>query len=224
MYTLYDGGNATRTIIVKMVMAEGDIAYQSHSVDILKNENFAAEFLAINPAGFVPVLVKPDGEMLSETPAINLYLAEQYKLLHLVPAIDDPERGQFLSGLFFLTGDIEPILKRCFYPHRYVLREMDTKQMRQHSFEEARRRLALVEQRMQKAGPYFLGQRFSLLDIILLYWVECVDYFDTFESFPAIRNCTQTVANRPTLRELYQSLKESLAEFARRKADGEVAI
>ena len=109
MYKLY-GGKFTRALIVQMVMAEGIIDYEYVEVDIANNEHRKAEFLAINTAGFVPVLIKTDGWALSETPAINLYLCEQHRLTHLAPDIDDQDRGLFLSSLFYLSDDLEAIL------------------------------------------------------------------------------------------------------------------
>jgi|TARA_B100001971_G_C17937853_1_gene406091 glutathione S-transferase len=50
MYILY-GGCFTRTLMVEMVMVEGDISYELLAVDILKNEHRTPEFLSINPAG-----------------------------------------------------------------------------------------------------------------------------------------------------------------------------
>ena len=50
MYVLY-GGSFTRAIIVEMVMAEGDIAYELRNVDTTRGEHRSAAFLAINPAG-----------------------------------------------------------------------------------------------------------------------------------------------------------------------------
>ena len=49
MYILY-GGPYTRALITQMVMAEGDIAHEIRSVDILNNEHRSPEFLKINPA------------------------------------------------------------------------------------------------------------------------------------------------------------------------------
>lgn len=123
-YQLY-GCRLTRSLIVQMVLAEGGIDYELRQVDIFNDEHRSPDFLALDPAGFVPVLIKPDGEVVYETPAINLYLADHHRLSHLAPGIDEPERSRFLSGLFFLSDDLEPALKRYFYPQRYVLRDAD---------------------------------------------------------------------------------------------------
>ncbi|HSG29581.1 MAG TPA: glutathione S-transferase N-terminal domain-containing protein, partial [Candidatus Krumholzibacterium sp.] len=129
LYVLY-GGPFTRACIVEMVMAEGDIAYELRVVDIVAEEHRSPDYLAVDPAGRVPVLITPEGSVLYETPAINLYLTERHGLRNLAPSPKEPERGVFLSGLFYLTDELEPILKRYFYPHRYALRPEDSPGMR----------------------------------------------------------------------------------------------
>ena len=115
MYILY-GGHFTRALITEMVMAEGGIPYELRNVDIVAQEHRRPEYLAINPAGWVPALVTPEGATLYETPAINLYLAERHGLTHLAPAPGDPDRGIFLSGLFSVTGDLEADPEALFLP------------------------------------------------------------------------------------------------------------
>lgn len=63
MYILY-GGPFTRALIVEMVMAEGNIPYELREVDIVKQAHQSPEFLAINPAGYVPAVITPQGETL----------------------------------------------------------------------------------------------------------------------------------------------------------------
>ncbi|MBP1887672.1 glutathione S-transferase family protein [Sinorhizobium mexicanum] len=60
MYILH-GGDFTRAPLVQWVLEEGKIAYEFRRIDILNGEHRSAEFLAMNPAGLVPVLVTPEG-------------------------------------------------------------------------------------------------------------------------------------------------------------------
>ncbi len=219
MYILY-GGPFTRALIVEMVMAEGDIAYELRVVDIVEQEHRSPEYLAINPAGWVPALITPDGAPLYETPAINLYLAERHGLAHLAPRADEPERGLFLSGLFYLTDELEPILKRYFYPHRYVLRPEDASAMRQRSLDNALERLGVIDRRLGHDGPYHLGERFSLVDLALAYWVACLEPADGLESYPAIRRCVKLVMDRPKLRAKFAELKARMDDYVELQARG----
>lgn len=220
MYVLY-GGAFTRALMVEMVMAEGDIPYERREVDIVKREHRAPAFLAVNPAGRVPALITPEGEALYETPAINLYLAERHGLVHLAPRVDEPERGLFLSGLFYLTDELEPILKRYFYPHRTVLKAEDAPAMRHKSLGDALERLEVVDQRLQEAGPYHLGERFSLVDLTMAYWAIGLEPAGRLEAFPAVQRCAALVTDRPKLRTKFAELRAGMEDYARLRISGE---
>ena len=67
---------------VSIALEEMGLAYQAHRVDIMNNDQFTDEFVAINPNSKIPAIVDPngpDGEPLSimESGAILLYLAEK---------------------------------------------------------------------------------------------------------------------------------------------------
>ncbi|NNF80997.1 MAG: glutathione S-transferase family protein, partial [Rhizobiales bacterium] len=207
----------------EMVMAEADIAYQLRPVDIMKNEHRTPEFLNINPAGWVPALVTPEGEHLFETPAINLYLAERHELTHLAPAAGDPDRGMFLSGFFSLTGELEPAMKRVFYAHRYVVRPQDTAAAKQLALDAALERLQVIEERLGKAGPYYLGERFSLIDLTLTYWTGSFASQDLLEPFPATCACQALVRARPKLQAHFAQLDEMRVNYAALQTNGQGA-
>ena len=220
MYILY-GGGFTRAIITEMVMAEGDIPYELRNVDIVAHEHRRPEYLAINPSGWVPALVTPEGQTLYETPAINLYLAERHGLTHLAPAVDDPDRGLFLSGLFSVTGDLEPIVKRTFYPHRFVMRDEDTPAMEERAVGEALERLQVMEGRLRDKGPYHLGERFSLVDLTLCHWTASFEERGQLSGCPALRRCLELVTARPRLRPLFERNIAWNLEYAGMRARGE---
>lgn len=220
MYILY-GGDFTRALVTEMVMAEGGVAYELREVDIVNDGHRTPEFLKINPAGWVPALVTPEGEHLYETPAINLYLAERHTLTHLVPGAADKDRGRFLSGFFFLAGDLEPVIKRVFYAHRFVVRPEDEEQARQMAMDTALERLAVIEAQMGAGGPYFLGERFSLIDLTLAYWVGALDRSGLLEGFTAIKNAVDLVRARPKLGSYFDRIDEARVQYAALQNRGE---
>lgn len=221
MYILY-GGKFTRSLMVEMVMAEGDIEYEYREIDIFRQQEQTPQFLAINPAGFVPAMEKPDGEVLFETHAINLFLVDHHRLAQLAPTLDEPERGAFLSGLFFICDDFEPILKRYFYPQRYVLRETDIPEMRRQSLALALARLKIIDQRMQRMGPFYLGERFSLVDLATCYWVQDLMYDNNLDSLPAIRHCLSLARKRPAIASLFERMDGLNDEYAKLASEGKV--
>ena len=65
-----------------------------------------AKVAAVNPMRQVPVLVAPDGEVLTESAAILIWLAEKHPEAALAPGPDDPRRGQFLRWMTFIPAAI----------------------------------------------------------------------------------------------------------------------
>src|SRR6185295_11144155 len=95
------------------------------NIDIINGEHRSPQFLAINPAGLVPVLITPEGEALHEVAALMLYLADRHGLVDLAPQLTDPDRGLFLSSVFHVAADIQSDMKRFHFPHRYSLHPED---------------------------------------------------------------------------------------------------
>ena len=79
------GGVPSQSVVVEMLLAEAEIPFELRRVDITKGEHRTEAFLEINPAGFVPALITPEGEMLHENAAILLYLCERFELDEFMP-------------------------------------------------------------------------------------------------------------------------------------------
>lgn len=96
---------ASRAISTLWMLEELGMPYRSEILD--RKQPRTPAFLAINPTGLVPTLT--DGEVVvTEGPAICLYLADRYAAGTLAPRLDDPRRGAFLSWLVYATAQIEP--------------------------------------------------------------------------------------------------------------------
>lgn len=170
MYILY-GGDFTRAPLVQWVLEEGRISYEFRRIDILNDEHRSAKFLAINPAGLVPVLVTPEGDALYEVAALMLYLADRHQLTDIAPQLTDPDRGQFLSAVFHIAADIQSEMKRFHFPHRFSLRQEDNAGIQELAKALVLSRLNVINTRLAKRGPYLLGTRFSLAD----FYFELLD-------------------------------------------------
>ncbi len=213
MYRLYSG-KYTRGMLVEMVMAEGDIEFERMEIDILRGEEKKPEYLAINPAGWVPALVCPDGAVLTETPAINLYLGERHRITSLVPAVDDPDRARFLSGLFYITNEIEPALKRYWYPHTFGDGEKTATAIRDRALATALHGFAVVDGRLAASGPCHLGARFSLGDLMIAFWAITLKRPDEMRQMPCVLACVEMARARPRLKPLFDIIDDWGSDFA----------
>ena len=219
MYILY-GGKFTRSALVEQVMAECEIWFELRKVDTAKQEQRSPEFLKINPTGWVPVLITPDGKTLYETPAINLYLAEQHGTPLLAPPTDDPQRGFFLSGLFYVSGMLEPALKRYWFPNRYADGENDAQAVRSKAFKDAVEYFTVIDGQLANQGPFHLGERFSLVDLMVAFWSESFIEPDAIAHLDAIQNCHRLVYDRPNLKTHKYTQRNVINELYELRAKG----
>ena len=65
------------------------------------------------------------------------------------------------------------------------------------------------------------GPRFSLIDIILCFWAEYLNFDQNLDSCPALRHCLDLVSNRPLLRPFFDELIECRTEYLQMQTNGE---
>ena len=91
-----------------VALEETGLPYRAHKVDLAKGEQRTPEFLKLNPAGLIPVIVDPEGMggkplTLSQSGAIILYAAEKSgKFLPKTPA----RRALAMQWLMQAASDI----------------------------------------------------------------------------------------------------------------------
>ncbi len=221
MYILY-GGKFTRAVGPQMVLDEAGLPYELRSVDIVSGEHREPEFRAINPAGYVPALVTPEGMVLHEAAAIMLYLADRHHLRDLVPDLHTQDRGVFYAKYFFLTNDIQPAMKRYYYPERYSSDPADAPRIKAQAFKMAMERWGVVERYLASNGPYHLGDRISLADLYMSIWVAygTEKPYNLLEDHPAIRTCYMAVRKRPRIKPLLAEIEDIIGEF---KSDADLS-
>ncbi|NQV44018.1 MAG: glutathione S-transferase N-terminal domain-containing protein, partial [Rhodospirillales bacterium] len=98
MYILY-GCPETATFGPHAVLEEAGLPYTRELINTNTGGCRTPEYLAINPAGYVPALKLDDGTIMCEAAAIMLYLADKSGLPDLAPRVDEPQRAPFLRQL-----------------------------------------------------------------------------------------------------------------------------
>ena len=84
MLDLYHHGSSVCAAKVRMVLAEKELPWTGHYLDILTGEQFDPEYLKLNPKGVVPTLVD-NGEVIRESTLICEYLDEKFSTPSLKP-------------------------------------------------------------------------------------------------------------------------------------------
>jgi len=131
--------------------------------DLFKEPDARGKLEKVNPLAQVPTLVMPDGSVMSESAAITLLLAEIAGQDTLVPKAGAPERARFLRWLVFIVANIYPTFTYADDPSRFVSVSAARDPFRAATDAYAQRLWKQVDG--QARAPWFLGERFSALDI-----------------------------------------------------------
>ncbi len=151
--------------IVEAALEWSRIPYQVEEVDPWKEGASKERLRAVNPLLQVPTLLLPDGSVMTESAAMVLYAADRAPEAGLVPAADDPARPRFLRWFIFLVAAIYPTFTYGDDPSRYVTQEEAKKELRERT--DAQRQALWRQMEGEVSGPWFLGDRFSALDLYI---------------------------------------------------------
>jgi len=189
--TLYHAA-PSRSSIVRWMLEELGEPYDIHLLSLVKGEQLAPDYLAINPMGKVPALRHGD-VIVTESAAICTYLADEFPAAKLNAPVGDPLRGPYLKWLFFGAGCIEPAAVDHAYPHKEKPRRGALGYGDYDSVME-------VTAKAVEPGPYLLGDQFTAADVIvgsMVRWglqfklmpdrQEFTDYVARLEERPALQ-------------------------------------
>src|SRR6516164_3533967 len=98
------GFGPTRSLRALWGLKELGLDFEFEVVNLIAGENRRPDFLRLNPAGKLPVLVDGD-QVIPESAAIVLYLAEKYPQKKLLPA-DLAERAQVYRWVMFAMTEL----------------------------------------------------------------------------------------------------------------------
>lgn len=175
--TLYHHPHSRAAGVIWM-LEEAGVPYDLRFVDMPAGEHKKPELLALNPMGKLPVLT--DGEVVvTEVAAIGLYLADRYAPGTLAPALDDPARGTYLRWSLFAPSVIEPgvMAKAAGWAFKPGSAGWGTHEAMLDAMESA-----------VKKGPFLLGERFTMADVIFggtLRYMLSFKLLEPRESFTA---------------------------------------
>jgi glutathione S-transferase len=165
MYTLYfTRGSAS--MAPHALLEEIGAAYVLKHIDAGANQQNDPAYLRLNPHGRVPTLVIDGSQVIYESAAICLTLADRHAQAGLAPATDDPLRGAYYQWLAYLTNTIQERYLLFFYPERNISNPAHALEVKASATQQLIAHWQRVDQALAK-GPYLLGDRFSVCDLYL---------------------------------------------------------
>jgi glutathione S-transferase len=182
MYTIYGDHRSGNCYKVVQILELTGRNYRWVETNVLRHETRTAEFLADNPNGKVPLLKLPDGQLLAESNAMLIHLAEDSRFL----PEDSYQRALVYQWLFFEQYSHEPYIAVARF-----LNHLD------HGLEVEESRMAMLKERGDQAldvmedalseNKFFAGNRFTIADIALYAYTHVArdGGFDTTQ-WPAV--------------------------------------
>jgi GST-like protein len=179
---------------VSIMLEECALPYVVRPVDITRGEQFAADFVAINPNSKIPAIVDDGGRLaVFESGAILVYLAE--KSGRFLPD-SGPARYAALQWLMFQMGGVGPIFGQAHHfrrfapaPVPYAIERYDNETRRLYGVLDAR--LATV--------PCLAGE-YSIADMATFPWVARHEWQGVdLDDFPNVRRWFDEIGSRPAV-------------------------
>jgi GST-like protein len=183
---------------VSVMLEECALAYNVHKINIGKDEQFAPEFLKLNPNGKIPVIVDsegPDGKPISlmESGAILLYLAS--KTGRFLPA-DTRGRWAVTEWLMFQMASVGPMFGQCHHFLR-AAKEQIPYGIERYTREKDRL-YAVLDKRLGEQA--FLAGDYSIADIATYPWVSRHEWHKTdLAQYPNVKRWFDQISARPAV-------------------------
>jgi GST-like protein len=191
------------SLLVEAQLAWYGLPFEIEDVDDLFASAAArAQLASVNPVAQVPTLVLPDGSVMTESAAITLYLADITGSAALVPQANEPMRPRFLRWLIFIVANLYPTFTYADDPARFAPAEAAS----EFGENVARYRAQLwAIMEPEAAGEWFVGRRFSALDIylaVMTRWRPRRAWFA--EHCPRLHQIALRAETRPELAQVWQ--------------------
>ena len=197
----------TRSIRARWMLQELGVDFEPVSVNLFAGEGLRPEFLKLNPAAKIPVLV--DGDLvLTESAAIVLYLAEKYRKFLPTDARGRAEVNRWL--LFTVTELEQPLWRiaknRNLYPEEQRL-AADIPLASQDF-----RAMADVAEKHMQGRTYVVGDDITVADFVLAYTLDWANEVKLLDRCPQLRAYMERMYARPKAPQRIAQLRAALAD------------
>jgi GST-like protein len=183
---------------VSIMLEECALPYRVHKINIGTNkEQFAPDYLKINPNGKIPSIVDPDGPggqpiAMMESGAILIYLADKTKKF-----FPEKFKYQVLQWLMFQMGGVGPMFGQAHHFMRAKKDEIPYGSERYGS--EAKRLYGVMDLRL-KENAFLSGSEYTIADIATYPWVARFEWHRVdLAQFPHVKRWYDAIGKRPAV-------------------------
>lgn len=192
------------------------VAYEVIDAVTWESEEARKRVAIVNPLRQVPALVLPSGEIVTESAAILIYLADLYPQARLAPGLKDSKRAQYLRWMTYVSAAIYAFAWIKDDPMRIAAKIEDTP----HMIDRIHDRIADCWRKMDDQitpSRYLLGEDLSVLDL----YVTVISRFPPwrtrfYESAPKMAEVVRRVDADPLLEKIWAERFPFLEGWERR--------
>lgn len=189
------GFGPTRSLRALWGLKELGIDFDFQVVNLAAGEQRQPEFLRLNPAGKLPVLVDGDA-VIPESAAIVLYLAEKYPQRRLLPN-DLKARAQVYRWVMFAMTELEAPLSRIFRHARSLPEEQRLPQEVALAREDFVRMATILENHIE-GRIFIVGDSITAADCVTAYVIDWANELRLIDGKPNLQAYLKGMYARPT--------------------------
>jgi glutathione S-transferase len=189
---------------VRVILEEIGAPYALIQTTIDMDKPRPPEQLALNPNGWVPVLIWGDNAMY-ECAAITIFLCDRHPEAQLAPGVDEAERGRFLQTLVYFSNSVQNAFQLNYYPDRFADTPGDEPSAKRRGIRRLRETWKVIDDQIGDS-KWILGDRFSAADIYLFMlttWLAPSRGHPSTDEFPNVKRIAEAVARRPSVQIVY---------------------
>ncbi|MBK8456819.1 MAG: glutathione S-transferase family protein [Phyllobacteriaceae bacterium] len=196
-YTLYGRPGSGSAAVEAMLELTG---VNHQTIDVGKADAEAlAKLRALNPLCQVPTLVLPSGEIMTESAAMLVFLADLAPKSGLAPGVDDPRRAKFLRLMVYLSANLYMSFLRFYYSDRYIADPAGADAVTRAAAEQIGFEWRVFDD-LIAPGPFALGEAMSGVDIYAAMLMDWTDDRDAlFARHPRLAAIARAVAAHPKI-------------------------
>jgi GST-like protein len=158
------GAKGSGSIPVEATLTLLGLPFEVVEAATWKGDDQRARVEAVNPMRQVPALVLPSGEVLTESAAILIWLAERHPEARLAPGPDDPRRAEYLRWMVYVPAAIYAMFWVRDVPTRLAADEAGAELIKQRTAERIAECWRMMDAQI-RPGRFILGDDLSVLDL-----------------------------------------------------------
>jgi GST-like protein len=197
------GAKGSGSIPVEATLTLLGLPYEVVEAIAWESEAERDKVAKVNPMRQIPALVRPTGEVLTESAAILMWLAEQHPEARLAPEVGTPARAAYLRWMSFLPASIYSLYWVRDDPMRLAADPASAEVIKARTAERIAACWRIMDDQVS-SGRYLLGEELGVLDLyvtVMSRWTPRRERFS--REAPKMFEVVQRVDAEPRLRDFW---------------------